>query len=231
MGRTLHGPPIHHPRNHIMILERPCTSERPSSWPPSGRSAPYGDGRSGRSGNLLNPLSDAALSGVRDSSSFEPDSVISAPSLYCLQRYSDIFKRHIQQLMLSVVRYGPGHGYQPGTMLFAAQGDHWGGTPPGHPGGTVRCRLDGERQCPQGAIRGLPGDGGCAAYGGVRHQARGWAGGPPSLPLLFPCPVRAAGHECGDAPPGLRAVCLPRCLPSSAWAAGHAARVRLVPSS
>ena len=24
MGRTLHGPPIHHPRTHIMILERPC---------------------------------------------------------------------------------------------------------------------------------------------------------------------------------------------------------------
>ena len=23
MGRTLYGPPIHHPRTHIMILERP----------------------------------------------------------------------------------------------------------------------------------------------------------------------------------------------------------------
>jgi len=26
------------------------------------------------------------------------------------------------------------------------------------------------------------------------------------LPLLFPCPVRAAGHECGGARPGLRGV-------------------------
>ncbi len=28
MGRTLHGPPIHHPRAHIMILERPCLGGR-----------------------------------------------------------------------------------------------------------------------------------------------------------------------------------------------------------
>ena len=26
-GRTLHGPPMHHPRTHIMILERPW------AWP------------------------------------------------------------------------------------------------------------------------------------------------------------------------------------------------------
>jgi len=49
--------------------------------------------------------------------------------------------------------------------------------------------------------------------------------------LLFPCRAGAAGNECGGARPRAARACLPRCLPSSAWAAGHAARVRLAPSS
>jgi hypothetical protein len=82
---------------------------------------------------------------------------------------------------------------------------------------------------PAGRNGGCPRDGGCAAYGGVRHRVRGRAGGPPFLALLFPCPVRAAGDECGGAEPPARAVCPPWCLPSSAWAAGPAGRVSLVP--
>ena len=67
---------------------------------------------------------------------------------------------------------------------------------------------------------GCPVYGGLAAYGGNRDRDGGRAGGPPSLPTLLPCPVGAAGDECGGARPGLRAVCLPRCLPSPAGAAG-----------
>ena len=60
---------------------------------------------------------------------------------------------------------------------------------------------------------GCPVYGGLAAYGGDRGRDGGRAGGPPSLPLLFPCPVGAAGDECGGARPGRRAMCLPRRLP------------------
>ena len=66
---------------------------------------------------------------------------------------------------------------------------------------------------PAGRNGGCPGDGGCAAYGGCGVRARGRAGRP-SLPLLFPCLVRAAGDECGGAEPRpARCVLLGACLP------------------
>jgi hypothetical protein len=110
---------------------------------------------------------------------------------------------------------------------------------PSHPSPNVTTKLAAgpspmtasrrRKTVPAGRNGGCPRDGGCAAYGGVRHRVRGRAGGPPFLALLFPCPVRAAGDECGGAEPPARAVCPPWCLPSSAWAAGPAGRVSLVP--
>ena len=53
-----------------------------------------------------------------------------------------------------------------------------------------------------------------------------WVGGrAPSTLLLFPCLVGAAGASAAALGPGLPVVCLPRCLPSLARAAGHAGRV------
>ena len=39
MGRTFHGPPIHHPRTHIMILERPWTPAAGSYCPELSQSS------------------------------------------------------------------------------------------------------------------------------------------------------------------------------------------------
>ena len=45
-------------------------------------------------------------------------------------------------------------------------------------------------------MSGCPVYGGLAAYGGNRGRDGGRVGGPPFLPLRFPCPVGAARDEC-----------------------------------
>jgi len=75
--------------------------------------------------------------------------------------------------------------------------------------------TDGERpQGPQGAMGVAPGTAGARRTAGPgTGRGAGWAGRP-SLPLLFPCPVRAAGDECGGAEPRpARCVLLGACLP------------------
>ena len=67
----------------------------------------------------------------------------------------------------------------------------------GHP---VTASRRGET-VPAGRNGGCPGDGGCAACRGGSGTGAGGGAGRPSLPLLFPCPVRAAGDECGGAQP------------------------------
>ena len=88
--------------------------------------------------------------------------------------------------------------------------------------------ADGERSVPAGRNGGCPGDGRC---GRRAESGTGRAGGPPFLAVAVSVPgARGRGTSAAALAPAC-AVCLPRCLPTSAWAAGHAARVRLVPSS
>jgi hypothetical protein len=79
---------------------------------------------------------------------------------------------------------------------------HWEWDDPGHPGGTVRCRLDGERQCPQGAIRAVPG----WRVRGVRRVRR--PGGRAALPCRCCFRARCArpGTSAAALGPGLRGV-------------------------
>ena len=96
---------------------------------------------------------------------------------------------------------------------------------PNNPGGTVRCRLDGERQCPQGPIGALLE----RRVRGVRRDpalGAGRAGGPPFLAAAVSVPsARGRGRVRRRSPPAC-AACLPRCLVSLASAAGHAGHPR-----
>ena len=56
MGRTLHGPALHHPRTHIMILERPCVRKHGKArvdTAPARRRDARGSAPSRRNGEVL----------------------------------------------------------------------------------------------------------------------------------------------------------------------------------
>ena len=104
----------------------------------------------------------------------------------------------------------------------------WSGMPPGHPGGTVTCRLT-RRQCPQGPVGAVLGRR-VRAYGGSVSGRGVGRVGRPSLPLLFSVPGARGRGRVRLRSPGLRAVCF---LGPALLSLGGRSRCprRLVPSS